>query len=162
MAKLMSTDAEALRAAFQNPPAEYGSIPWWLWTGDLAYEELEWQLRDMRDKGVRQVFIFAYGAQQVDYLSEEWFDRVGFVIEQAKALGMRVWIYDEWDWPSAIAGGKVTQRKEFRQRTLLEFAERGHGPGSITLDLKLGELKDGRVARILAAPVREGKPDVSG
>ncbi|MBI3948512.1 MAG: hypothetical protein HY321_21545, partial [Armatimonadetes bacterium] len=36
------------------------------------------------------------------------------------------------------------------------------GPGSITLDLKLGELKDGRVARILAAPVREGKPDVSG
>ncbi|MBI3947709.1 MAG: hypothetical protein HY321_17445 [Armatimonadetes bacterium] len=162
MARQARTDVEALRAGFQRPPAEYGPLPWWLWTGDLDCEELAWQVQEMRNKGVRQFFIMAYGAQQVDYLSEEWFDRIGFVIERAKALGMRVWIYDEWDWPSAIAGGKVTQRKEFRQRVLLELEERGRGPGSITLDLKLGELKDGRVARILAAPVREGKPDASG
>ncbi|MBI3946786.1 MAG: hypothetical protein HY321_12760 [Armatimonadetes bacterium] len=161
MAIVTHTDVEALRAGFGDPPAEYGSIPWWLWTGDLTLDELDWQMREMRAKGVRQFFIFAYGPQPHGYLTEAWFDRVGFVLDRAKALGMRAWIYDEWDWPSAIAGGKVTERKEYRQRVLLGFEERVEGPKGVALDLTLGRLCDSRAERILAAPLRDGKPDLS-
>jgi hypothetical protein len=34
-----------------------GIVPFWFWNGDLEYDEMEWQLREYYDKGVRSLFI---------------------------------------------------------------------------------------------------------
>ena len=157
---MSALELETLRREFQDPSEEYGAIPWWCWTGDIAEDELERQMRAMQEQGLSQFFIFPYGPQDVKYLSEEWFDRVGFVVEKAQELGMRAWIYDEWDWPSGIAGGKVTEHREYRARTLAEFDVTSSAPGCVEIDVPLAAMKAARLERVLAAPLRDGTPDI--
>ena len=92
---------------FKNPPHHYSIAPFWFWNDDLKVESLEWQMNEMLEKGVYEFFIHARKGLSVPYLSEEWFDKVSFVLEKAEKLGMKVWIYDEENWPSGYAGGLV-------------------------------------------------------
>lgn len=92
---------------FLDPPGTYRPIPFWFWNGDLNEDELDRQLREMRDKGVMEAFIHARRGLEVPYLSETWFDRVGFTVRKAGEYGMRMWLYDEDNWPSGYAGGRV-------------------------------------------------------
>ena len=92
---------------FKNPPSNYGLIPFWFWNDDLNKEHLLFQMTEMKNKGINEFIIHSRCYRTVEYLSEEWFDRVGYVLEKAKEMGMSVWIYDEDNWPSGYAGGKV-------------------------------------------------------
>lgn len=92
---------------FKNPPSEYSAVPFWFWNDDLCEEHLLFQMKEMKDKGISEFIIHSRRGRSVEYLSEEWFEKVGFALEQAKSLDMRVWIYDEDNWPSGYAGEKV-------------------------------------------------------
>jgi len=107
---------------FLDPPGTYRPIPFWFWNGDLDEDELDRQLREMRDKGVLEAFIHARRGLEVPYLSETWFDRVGFTIRKAREYGMRMWLYDEDNWPSGYAGGRVLKaRPECRAKNLAKI-----------------------------------------
>ncbi len=95
------------RDNFTSPPLEMGIVPFWFWNGDLDYAELEWQLRQYYDRGVRSLFIHPRMGLNVPYLSEEWFDRVKFAVKMGEEIGIDLWIYDELDWPSGTAGKQV-------------------------------------------------------
>ncbi|CAN5593024.1 hypothetical protein BH23BAC4_BH23BAC4_00850 [soil metagenome] len=97
--------------SFTNPPLEMGIIPFWFWNGELDYDEMAWQLRQYHEKGVRSIFIHGRMGLKVPYLSDGWFDRVKFAVQEAKKLGIDTWIYDEMDWPSGTAERQVL--KEF-------------------------------------------------
>ena len=45
----------------------------------------------------------------VPYLSTEWFERVRFVVDKAKEIGIDAWVYDEMDWPSGTADKQVLE-----------------------------------------------------
>ena len=92
---------------FLDPPGTYRPIPFWFWNGELEESELDRQLREMKDKGVLEAFIHARRGLLVPYLSEAWFSRVGFTVQKAAEYGMRMWLYDEDNWPSGYAGGRV-------------------------------------------------------
>ncbi|MFW5972511.1 MAG: hypothetical protein ACOCTG_00850, partial [Bacteroidota bacterium] len=97
------------RDNFARPPLEMGIVPFWFWNGDLEYDEMEWQLRQYYDKGVRSLFIHGRMGLNVPYLSDGWFDRVKFVVEKAKEIGIDAWVYDEMDWPSGTAQRQVIE-----------------------------------------------------
>jgi len=42
----------------------------------------------------------------VPYLSEAYFDCYRLAVEEAKRLGLHVWLYDEYNWPSGTAAEK--------------------------------------------------------
>ncbi len=42
-----------------------------------------------------------------DYLGPKWWHDLGIAIDEAKKRNLEVWIFDEWMYPSGIAGGKV-------------------------------------------------------
>ena len=42
-----------------------------------------------------------------DYLGPKWWSDLGIAIDEAKKRNLEVWIFDEWMYPSGIAGGKV-------------------------------------------------------
>ena len=50
-----AADLDAL-SGFQNPPAGYGEVPFWWWTGDdLNEDRLLWQVRELHKKGISGV-----------------------------------------------------------------------------------------------------------
>lgn len=100
----------ALERLLSNPPDEYIPIPWWSWTGTLDPELLRRQLDLMREQGIREFFIFPLYGLDVEYMSEVYLDRIEQVCEWCEQLGMRVWIYDEHNWPSGMAGGLVARK----------------------------------------------------
>jgi hypothetical protein len=95
------------KESFTNPPLEMGIIPFWFWNGDLDYDEMAWQLREYHAKGVRSIFIHGRMGLKNGYLSDHWFDRVRFCVDEAKKIGIDTWIYDEMDWPSGTAERQV-------------------------------------------------------
>lgn len=85
----------------------YSAAAFWFWNDKLEPEELRRQLSEMHDKGMLEAVIHARVGLETPYLSEEWFSCVSVAVEQARAYGMKLWIYDEDNFPSGYAGGKV-------------------------------------------------------
>ena len=93
--------------AFTDPPAEYRSVPLWVWNDRVNKEQVETQLADFKAHGIGGVFIHPRPGLITPYLSEEWLDLCRHAVEVGKGLGMKVWIYDENSYPSGFAGGHV-------------------------------------------------------
>ncbi|WP_248924238.1 glycosyl hydrolase [Paenibacillus hamazuiensis] len=113
---------------FHHPDAEYRIQPFWFWNGDMNPGEIERQIEEIHQKGVGGFFICPRQGLQVPYLSESWFDRVKVAIEAAKRRGMEVWLYDEYPYPSGIAGGEVTLlHPDAKHQTLVKTESRVKG-----------------------------------
>lgn len=95
---------------FFKPSSEYSLIPFWFWNGDLKDEELVFQLHQMKDKGVDEVIIHARKGLTIPYLSEQWFEKMKLSCQVAKDLNMKIYVYDENNWPSGYADGKVLKK----------------------------------------------------
>ncbi|WP_438444520.1 glycosyl hydrolase [Gorillibacterium sp. sgz5001074] len=108
---------------FRNPDAQYRIQPFWFWNSDMREEEIVRQIEEMHDKGVGGFFICPRQGLQVPYLSEAWFKLVQVAVHAAKARGMHVWLYDEYPYPSGIAGGEVTLLHPDAKHQTLEAAE---------------------------------------
>lgn len=124
-------NGEALsKEKFKNPSREFGIMPFWFWNGEMSYEEMEYQLREYYAKGIPGLFIHArFGINDyVPYLGEDWFDRVKFTIEKAQEIGLQIWVYDEYNWPSGTAGKKVMEENPELTNVYLELVE-GDLPG---------------------------------
>ncbi len=92
---------------FENPQAEHTACPFWFWNGDMLPAEIIRQIGLMFDKGIKSFVIHARVGLTVPYLSETWFERCEIALIEAARLGMKVWLYDEDNWPSGYAGGRV-------------------------------------------------------
>lgn len=99
---------QQLMKELSDPPKEYRSVPLWSWNDRLLPEELQWQIREMKEKGIGGFFMHARGGLQTPYMKEEWMECVRACIQEAEACDMEAWLYDEEGWPSGFAGGKVT------------------------------------------------------
>jgi hypothetical protein len=89
--------------------------PFWFWNGDMRPEEMERQLRAMKEAGINSVVFhprsglggdFGHGEMEY-YLSETYFDRFKSALETSRRLGLKVILYDEYNWPSGQGGGRV-------------------------------------------------------
>ena len=91
-----------------NAFRDFGPVPWWAWGGKLEFPEMLRQLEQMKAVGIDEFFIYAgMGLEYPLYLEDSWFEYVGWTIEQAKRLDMHIWIYDELNWPTGTAMGKL-------------------------------------------------------
>ncbi len=100
-------NTQAFKKTFQDPPREYSAAPFWFLNDELDPENLRRQLQMMEEKGIYECIAHPRKGLNIEYLSEEWFTRIGVILDEAKRLNMKVWIYDEQDWPSGYAGGRV-------------------------------------------------------
>ncbi len=103
-----------------NTYDDFAPVPWWAWSETMNKTEMRRQMRFMKKCGIRQFFIYAsYGMTHPVFLSKDWWDYVGFTIEEARKLGMHVWIYDDLAWPSGTAAGHVLrEHPEYRCRII--------------------------------------------
>ena len=100
-------EAADLPAALANPPDRYRPVPWLAWTGELPWHRLKQQLTDMRAKGITEFFLFPIYGMELPYMSAAYWQRVGQTLAFCREIGMKCWIYDEYNWPSGVCAGAV-------------------------------------------------------
>jgi hypothetical protein len=106
---------------FKTPPVELGILPFWFWNGDMNEEEMEWQLKEYKDKGIPGLFIHGRFGENIGYLSETWFERVKYAVKKGKEIGLDIWVYDEMNWPSGTAERQVLKKYPHLTQKYLEL-----------------------------------------
>jgi hypothetical protein len=112
----LSADPMA-RVAASN---EYRPHLMWFWNAPLEEAEIRGQIRGFHGAGILDFYIHPMFGFPVDYLSEVMFEAIGWAIDEARRLGMRFWIYDEYNWPSGAAGGYVFRDHPERRQPVLQ------------------------------------------
>ncbi len=51
-----------------------------------------------------------FGMDRRQYLEPPYWRAMAATLDEAEKLGMQIWLYDEYNWPSGGAGGRVTDR----------------------------------------------------
>lgn len=98
--------------------------------GKPSADEIHEYMISLRDNGIYQALLYPRSGCEIEYLSDEWFCVIGHFISSAKSLGMSIWLYDDFNWPSGDAGGRVSAFKDFR---LCAIATRGEKIGQISM-----------------------------
>ncbi|MBQ8162140.1 MAG: hypothetical protein IJ083_15545 [Clostridia bacterium] len=124
-----------------SAPLKTGIQPFWFWNGDMREEEILRQIRLMHEQGLSGFLIHPRQGMEIPYLSKSYFDRVRLAVGEAKRLGMEVWLYDEFPYPSGVAAGLVTEdHPEYLCRQLCHETAT-FGPGEeISLQAPFGRL----------------------
>ena len=87
-------------------------------TGKPTKNQIFEYLCQLKNVGIEQAMLYPRSGCELEYLSEEWFTAVGHFIQHAKELGMSIWLYDDFNWPSGDAGGRVTSIPEYRLKAI--------------------------------------------
>lgn len=128
MPRIPWTNEAPTRENFRTPPPKYGILPFWFLNGALDPDEMRRQLREFRDKGLPGIILHGRFGLSLPYLGPDYRDRIKLAVEEAERLGLTTWIYDEMNWPSGTADGRVVrERPDLTQRYLecLSFPIRG-------------------------------------
>ena len=84
-------------------------IPMWALTGHPTTERLVSELEKYKKCGIDQILLYPRYGYQYEYMGEEWrricYDCISF----AKENEMKIWLYDEVNWPSGSCAGKVAR-----------------------------------------------------
>ena len=133
-----------------------GFYPFWFWNDRLSADEIRWQVAEMARQGVRGFFIHSRQGLGQPYLSEAFFEMVDVAVAAAEEHGLIVHLYDEYPYPSGVAGGQVTLGQPQFHAT--ELIQRTYDvPGGL---VRL-ELPAGKVLSAMAYPLTDGRPDWS-
>jgi hypothetical protein len=100
-------DLKSLFSEFRQPPKEFGTVPFFVWNGEITRDEIDKYMNDFKNAGCGGVFIHPRPGLITEYLSDKWFELFKYAVDKGKQLGMDVWIYDENSYPSGFAGGHV-------------------------------------------------------
>ncbi len=113
---------------FREPSRDFGILPFWFLNGELDPDEMRFQLRELRDKGMQGVILHGRYGLEVPYMGETYLERIRLAVEEARRLGLTTWIYDEMNWPSGTADKRVLkERPDLAQRYIecISFTIRG-------------------------------------
>jgi hypothetical protein len=130
------SDITAILKSFEQPPRTCSQVPFWFWNGPLDADQFREHLREMRDKGVYAAMPHpGFGMDRRQYLEEPYWRAMAATIREAKKLGMQIWLYDEYNWPSGGAGGRVTDgHPEYYPRGLDYLTKSfNNEPGTISI-----------------------------
>jgi len=61
------------------------------------------------DVGIRQVMLYPRSGCELAYMETPWLDFVTACVRLAKDRKMKIWLYDEFNWPSGSCNGMVTR-----------------------------------------------------
>lgn len=93
-------------------------IPMVAITGDPSTARIRQFMESLYSGGIRQALLYPRSGCEVEYMSQRWFEVIGDFLVTAKELGMHIWLYDDFNWPSGHCGGKVVAVPEYRLKAI--------------------------------------------
>ena len=104
---------------FKIPPPINSPFPFWFLNDDLDEQTITWALDEFKNKHISSVVLHPRTGLQINYLSDEFWKKMDFIIKKCDAMGIKVILYDEYNWPSGPMGGKLfREHPEFKQTFL--------------------------------------------
>ncbi|MEO5891130.1 MAG: glycosyl hydrolase [Ferruginibacter sp.] len=106
---------------FKNPPNQFRPVPFWHLNGKLTSAEINRQVADAVRSGFGGVTVLPVTANpqyptnlpspgmSPEYLSDAYFSRYHDILKAARSNKANVILYDDIDFPSGSAGGKLQQ-----------------------------------------------------
>ena len=125
---------------FIDPSNEYRPKPFWFWNGHITQQEIDRQLLEMKEKGIGGVFVCPRQGMDVPYLSAEWFRLIQYAASRAEEIGLEVWLYDEFPYPSGMSGGEVTLRLPQAKQMVLDYLCKECIGGKVSMELGWGNI----------------------
>lgn len=162
-------------AAFADPPASSRPMIYWYWTGTVTPAVVDAQMSEMRAKGIHEAVLFPYGGagMQPAYFTEGWFDIVEHVLREAQRTDMKIWLFNDSNFPSGKAGGIIANggkvgdktyepSPQLRLKALQRSTRVVEGPTTIDPNESSGLSVDGG-RLVVDAAIREGRhPLIAG
>lgn len=93
-------------------------------TGKPTREEVFAYLRGLKDNGIDTAMVYPRSGCELNYLEDDWFEAVSHFVDASKELDMSLWIYDDFNWPSGDAHGRVSKVPEYRLRAICTKGEK--------------------------------------
>ena len=108
-------DTDAMKQPIENPLIPMGAL-----TGRPTRGQIRRILTKYREAGIEQYLIYPRSGCELEYLSDEYFDTVAAICEEAEKLGFTsIWLYDEFNWPSGSCAHRVPhENPDFAMRFL--------------------------------------------
>lgn len=88
----------------------YRPSAFWFWNADMNHSRMSEVVAEMAANGIREFLIHPVHGMTIEYLSDEYFERFRYALTLAKQHGLKVWVYDEFGWPSGVAGGALLRQ----------------------------------------------------
>lgn len=85
-------------------------IPMLAITGAPTNERLEKMLLSYKMVGIDTVMLYPRAGLEIEYMSDAWLDLVEHILLFSKENGMRIWLYDEFNWPSGSCKNTVIEQ----------------------------------------------------
>jgi len=104
---LFARNWESKQSDFRSVPMQYRPNPLWFWNNTtVTISELEEQMVNFRDRdGYGGLSILPFGENfKPEYLTDDYFEVYGAALKKAKELGLTMWMYDEYGFPSGGIG----------------------------------------------------------
>ncbi|MBI5086141.1 MAG: hypothetical protein HZB13_16275, partial [Acidobacteria bacterium] len=98
---------DQLRRGFPDPPADYRSMPLWVWNDEMQPARIAEMLKQYKQQGMGGAFVHPRPGLITEYLGKDWFSLWRQALNAGKQQGLLVSIYDENSYPSGFAGGHV-------------------------------------------------------
>lgn len=100
------------KESVENPPREFGLIPFWFWNDDLTEAELLRQIAEMDSHGVGGFVIHPRVGlpRSIGWMSEPMLRFMKLAVEEAARRGLHVILYDEGMYPSGSSSGQVVEQ----------------------------------------------------
>jgi len=140
--------AEERVEKFKNPPNEYRIT--------------QYQLNDMTLEKYPEYGIGGFMGFFYKELYQEGPDaaaKIGPVVDAAQKQGMKVWLADDWGYPSGMAGGRVVaENPDFEVKGLTMLERAGTGTAQVMYALP-ADLHD--IVYACIVPVKNGRPDLT-
>jgi hypothetical protein len=132
----LSPSTEEILRLWREPPRVCSQAPFWFWNGPLDPNTMREQIRMMADKGVYAATPHPrFGMDRRLYLEEPFWKAMDATVDEARKAGSSIWLYDEYNWPSGSAGGRVTDgHPEYYPRGMDYAFVECEGPRDFTID----------------------------
>ena len=95
-------------------------VPFVIPAGRPDEAEIRDIVRRLDEAGCDQFLIYPSTGLEYEYLGEDFFRMDATFLDEARKRGMKVWLYDEFNWPSGTARGRVpAENDKFLYRELV-------------------------------------------
>jgi len=137
------------KTAFKNPPKQFKPMPFWHINDSMTTEGIWQQMSDAKEKaGFAGVSILPLapkkdgkGGTVPKFLTEDYLKRYQDVIDAAQKLEMQVILYDDNDFPSGMAGGKLGEQfPEHTMKRLDKIEKEISGPALFSDSVPKGKI----------------------
>ena len=103
-------------------------IPFLAITGRPTEADVAAKVEALKADGFDQFLVYARSGLQYRYMGEEWLRTVEACCREGEKRGMKVWLYDEFNWPSGTCKGRVPALDErFRYSEWAVYPKAGGG-----------------------------------